>query len=212
MRKKVIIIVASVVGVLLISGGVVGALVLTRGAAPQPAKTTPFDPTKGHSNSDPALQESQTKPDLSVDLGACSLVTQGAIEQALGIKTQPADNRGYGHEGTGDEAQSCVFAFSADSNASNRLTVTVTKFANQDNADLAMSGFKNEANIDSLGDAAYFVSQPGDANQKQNAYALTVFKDLKQYDFTILQPVPGDIYTDASAKAALVATAKTATF
>ena len=213
MRKKVIIIVASVVGALLVTGGVVGALYFINHGAPKPtAKVAAFDPTKGHSNADPTLQESQTTPDLSVDLGACSLVTQGAIEAALGVKTQAADNRGYAHEGAGDASQSCVFAFSADSNASNRLTVTVTKFANQATRTLAVTGFADATKVDSLGDSAYFTSQPGDRNLKQDQYTLFVFKGLMGYDFTILQPTPGDTFTSTSAQTDLTSVAKTATF
>jgi len=213
MRKKVIIIIASVLGAVIVTGGVVGALYLINHGAPKPAaKVATFDPTKGHSNADPTLQESQTKPDLSVDLGACSFVTQGSIEAALGIKTQPADNRGYGHEGSGDVSQSCVYAFSADNNAANRLTVTVTKFMNQDNATASKSDFSGATKVSDLGDVAYFTSQLNETGLNQDQYALFVFKDLKRYDFTILQPVPGDTYSVSSAQAALTAIAKTATF
>jgi hypothetical protein len=213
MRKKVLIIIASVVGAAIITGGVVGALYAFNHGAPKPAaKVAAFDPTKGHSNSDPTLQESQTTPDLSTDLGACSIVTQGSIEAGLGMKTQAADNRGYGHEGSGDISQSCVYALSADNSASNRITVTVTKFASQDNATMAASGYTTATKVANLGDAAYFTSQLGDTGLKQDQYELVVFKDLKSYDFVILQPVPGDAYSESSAQAALTAIAKTASF
>jgi hypothetical protein len=201
MHKKLVIIIAIFVGVLIVASGVIGAMVvLNRNNA---ASNSPMTAT---TDTDPSKQEDQTTPDLSVDLGACTVVSYSTISEALALyipEVRDANNRGFGYEGNGDRSQSCVYAFSSKDNQSNRLTVTVTEFSNEANKSNTILDHKDNVSVAGIGESAYFATST-DAVANQTSYSLFVIKDMKLYTFVILQNEDTDKFTAASAKEALV--------
>jgi hypothetical protein len=207
MHKKAIIVIAIIVGLLIITSGVVGAvLVLNKKTSP-----TTSDQTPATVNGGPEEQEAQTTPDLSVDLGACTVVTHTDVSESLAptiTSVRDAVNRGFGYERNGDKSQSCVYPFSADDNLSNRLTVTVTEFSSATNKSDAEQAIEDFSEVTGIGEKASFMSALGTTDFKQNTYSLFVIKDMKMYLFAIAQPTDSDKFTAASAQSALETLAK----
>jgi hypothetical protein len=201
MHKKVVIIIAIAVGVLITVSGVVGTiLVLNRDT------TTP--PTTSTIEINDSEQESQTTPDLSVDLGACTIVSYYTISEALALyipEVREANNRGFGYEENGDRSQSCVYAFSAKNNLYNRFTLTVTEFLNETNKNNVILAHKDDTIVAGLGEKAYSATN---TEAKQTSYSLFMIKDMKLYTFVILQGAV-DQFTETSAHEALATIAKT---
>jgi len=214
MQKKALIIVISIVAVLVIAGGVTGALLLAKVA--QPLRTTadmsdtPTAPVIDNEKQteDPSKQDATATPNLSVDLGACTIITQATIQTAIGNKATvaAADNRGYSKEANGDGIQQCVFSFAADGSLNNRYVTRVTSFANEASKTNSLGALGEYATVSGLGEAAFFSaeSEPqDDRTAARNDYTLYVVKDMKLYMLTIAQPGDADLFTSLTAQAAL---------
>jgi len=222
MQKKALIIVGSIVAVVLIAGGVTGVLLLAKVSRPtalEPEKTIVTTPSNDETPvTDPSKQSTNVKPDLSVDLGACTAVTQADVKAAVGnaITVNAADNRGYSKEVNGNGVQLCVYAFTNDGSLNNRYTTQVTNFASDTFKNGTKDGISSEAAvIAGISDAAYFstIAKPADSRTAaRTTYSLYVFKGLKLYAFEIAQPGDNDRFTSASAQTALTTIAKSAKF
>lgn len=206
MHKKLIVIIAVIVGVLIIAAGVVGAItVLNKQHDAQKAEET-----AKNWDADPTKQEAQTTPDLSVDLGACTVVSAETIANSLKppvTEVRDAENRGFGYEMNGDRSQSCVFAFSAADNLMNRFTLTVTEFKDDTNKKNAVTELANYTMVSGIGEKAGYQAA-SDENLKQDSYILIFIKDMKQYTLGILQPSEGDVFAKDTAQTALEKIAK----
>lgn len=207
MHKKAIIIIAVIAGILIIASGVVGVIVaLNRSATPSQADTS-----TAAADADPSKQEERTTPDLSVDLGACTIIPFSTITKNLKppvADVRDAENRGFGYEGNGDRSQSCVFAFSADSTTDNRFTIIVTEFKDDTNKNNAVKGLEDYEAVTGIGDHAGFISSQDSEVIKQNTYTLLVITGSKQYTFTLAQPSESDVFTKPTAQTALEAIAE----
>ena len=203
-HKKVIVVLASAVGVLIIAAGVFGAIYAldkTLNAPEQIVETNP----------DPNLQEQQTVADTSIDLGACTLVSRTDIATAAGdAVTNVADgmNRGFGHEASGDVSQTCVYPFNDGQNEDDRLTVTVTEFDSTENKSTAIDGFVDQTVVENLGERAYYVYTETEADDEgvteaTYSYSLYFFTELKLYYLTIIQPSTTNKFTQESARTTL---------
>jgi mannitol-specific phosphotransferase system IIBC component len=168
------------------------------------------DPTKA----DPANQESQTKPDLSLDLGACNAVTKSSVVSALGARVQTigdAINRGYAKENDGIESQSCTFALSSADTQDDRYTTTVTVFSTSDSLTASKAAFANISKVNGIGDVAYYETietsaSPGTA--AEHTYDFYIFSGSKLYTLAITQEADSDVFVSNSAEDALVTIAK----
>lgn len=208
MHKKAVIIIAIIVGVLIITSGVVGAIVALNRSV-EPAKV---DPTVATKDVDPLKQEDQTTPDLSVDLGACTTIPLITITKNLKppvTDIRDAENRGFGYENGGNRSQSCVYAFSAENNLNNRLTITVSEFKDNTSKSDAIKGLEDYEAVSGIGEEAGFTSSQDAEFLKQNTYSLFVIKGQEQFTFAITQPSESDVFTVTTAKAALEEIAKT---
>jgi len=202
MHKKLIIIIAIVVGVLIIAAGVVGAITVLN--KQNNAKTV--EETAKNWDADPSKQEAQTTPDLSVDLGACTTLSVETISDSLKpnvTEVRDANNRGFGYEMNGDRSQSCVYAFSASENLSNRFTLTVTELKDDTNKKNAIADLANYTEVSGVGEKAGFLFE-GNEDLMQNSYTLIVVKDMNRYTLNILQPSDDDAFTKDNAQAALL--------
>lgn len=206
MHKKAVVIIAIIAGLLIIASGVVGTILILN-----PNKANQSAGPESSVDIDPLKQEEQTTPDLSVELGACTAVSHDDIANALSpmiTEVRDANNRGFGYEGNGDKSQSCVYAFSAENNLSNRLTVTVVEFKDETNKANAAMGLEDNTAVSGIGDKAAFSSQVDTDVLKQHSYSLFVIIDMKQYALTILQPSDSDKFTAETAQTALETIAK----
>jgi len=220
MPKKALLIVISIVSILVIAGGVTGALLLAKVARPsdtavQPVTTAPVEDTG--ENEDPSKQDPNVKPDLSVDLGACTLIPQASVQAAVGnkITVAAADNRGYSKEFGGDGTQLCVYSFVTDGSLNNRFTTRVTKFPDEKSKTAAITDLEDVISVSGLGDTAFFSSSSEPASGKtpaRNDYSLYIFKDLNFYSLSIAQPGDKDLYTANTAQAVLQTIAQSAKF
>ena len=212
MSKKLIII--SVVSILVISGGVVGALLLTKGQPkPSTTDTVAFD--------NQPKTKVETKADLSKDYGACELVKKDFIKSTLGKSAdslQGPDNVGRAYVGNGDESQTCVYSFAAGGTidnsfgADNGFSVTVYAFKDQTTLDTLQAVENTHAvAVSNLGDSATFTTY-ADFNPGQTQYILTVYSGLKYYAYTLTQPTKSATFTQASAKTALLDIANSVTY
>ncbi len=210
MNKKALIITLSIIGVLLVSGGVFGALVLFGNSSESNTESVTKKGDQGLSK-----QEADVIPDLSLDLGACTIVTKTQITTALAsydITTiSEGHDRGIADTGRGIKAQSCVFVFNNSTDINDRLTVTVNKFPNDATKMTALSGFtttdqasglQNQSTISSVGEAAFYGTSQ-DPALSINTYVVFVFKDDKQYDITLSRPSATDMFTATTAKTVL---------
>jgi hypothetical protein len=206
MHKKAIIVIAIIVGLLIVTSGVVGAILVLNKKTDSNTGVIP-----GTVNGSPEEQESQTTPDLSVDLGACTVVSQADVSGAVSPQiatVRDAVNRGFGYEKNGDKSQSCVYPFSADSNLTNRLTITVTAFNNETNKNNSISDLNDFTAVQGIGEKAAFTSETDETSLQQNTYSLFFINDMTLYRFTIAQPIDGDKFTAATAQSALETLAK----
>lgn len=203
MHKKVIIIIAIIVGLLMVGGGIVGAILISqRPATPAASTESPVSDL----DADPAKQEAQTTPDLSIDLGACTAVTHEVLNEALvpPLKdVRDAINRGFGHEANGDKSQSCVYPFSVENTLNNRFTLTVTEFKDATNKADAIKGLASYTELPDIGEKAGY-SAATDTDLKQNSYMLLFVEDMKLYSLILLQPLDSDVFSKETAQAALV--------
>lgn len=208
-HKKLIIVIAIAVGALIITSGVIGAVLsINRQVAPEVAVApAPQD-------SDPTKQEAETTPDLSVDLGACTVVDFATIQSALGnvvTTIQPAINRGVGRDQFDGQSQSCIYGFTTEDTTNDRLTITVAQFASESIKGDAVAGYKDiAASVASIGEQAYFLITTDKTTVEGNPYPvdrrmyeLSFFDGLKLYTFTITQPAADDALTAQTAQAAL---------
>lgn len=211
-RNKVFLIIASLVGVIMIAAGVVGALSVLNRAADTPSETIPDQTTE--LSDDPAKQEAQTLPDLSEDFGACTVITKDQVAAALSptISSVPDfKNRGFGYLQGGDKAQTCLYDFSDGARLNDRLLITVTQFSEASHADDVQKGLKEDkaTAVSGLSNTAYFATSSDNEELNETRYALHIFKDDKQYTFELIQPFDGNDFTVESARSALTRLAET---
>ena len=219
MSKKALIILISFASIIVIAGGVVGALVLIKGSADKVTDSNQSEVAKDDSrDTDPSKQEETVTPDMSIDLGACTILTQATLQSTLtpAIKTVgEAVNRGYTKEFNGDELQSCIFGFTADNSMENRFTTTVTRFTKDTSKEAAIKGFAGATTADNIGDIAYYLTSnapEGESTPARNDYGLYVFKGMKLTSFVISQPGTSDVFTEATAQEKLRTLAQSIVF
>lgn len=224
MIKKVPLLIISIAAIAVVAGSVVGVLALTNGfgvvSTESEASQTPDKDSKDNKPeyADPSKQESQTTPDLSKDLGACTILSRESIVAATQQRVATvgaAVNRGYASESDGDGSQGCTYAFSDVDALNDRLGVTVTTFSTNERLAASKSAYTNEEKVDGIGDAAYFMSVSTESSAgtpAQNSYSLSIFKGSKLYVITIAQPTDSDAFTRSTAREAIVEIASTAKF
>jgi hypothetical protein len=200
MNKKVIII--SIIGVVVIAGLAVAALVYFRQSS--------YDPTGQAANDLPLTA------DLSKDFGACTMIEKSLISDTLGVDSlQGPDNIGLVHQKNDIDSQQCVYSFvdggniENSFNASNGFSIQVQKHANQASVDdSAAMLVADDASITvaGIGDQAAFVVRSGEGSAFTKN-TLSVFSGSTRYDFAISQPtdVVTFIASDAQAKLELLA-------
>lgn len=207
---KALIIIGSTLGVMVVALSVVIGLYLWQGAPNDEGDTTPSDAQTF--TFDPAQQESQTVPDLSTDLGACTTVSAAMITSALqpvALTPGEADNRGVGFEGEGSQSQSCVYRFNEGPALIDRLTITVTTHPTLTVRDAYIEGLEDTTPVEAIQQAAYFISSQTD---DENRYMLVVAHELRTTSFLVQQPTEMDVFDSASAREVLVTLATQATY
>ncbi len=165
--------------------------------------------------------------DTSKEYGACTLVSQEAIQTALGALAASLQEkvnlgriqnpvRGEAGKAVAPDTQACVFAFIPNGtlensfNTHNALTVSAGVFSSQHDATQAVSLIKQDDGmrpVEALGDAA-FLSGPTPSSATTSAITLTVIDGIHQYQYRISQPTKKPVLTEAQVEAALQTLAK----
>lgn len=209
------------IGILVLtSAGTVGAMYLIQQAHPK-ANTSDETPD------DRKDKSSGFQVDTSKDYGACTLVEQSIITEALGplaaslqekVNIGRIQNAARGEAGktVAPDTQACVYAFVPGGtlenifNSNNGLTVSAGVFASQQDATLAATLIQEDEGmrpVEALGDAA-FLSGPTPSTGNTGVTALTVIDGTHQYQYRISQPTESPVLTDAQVEAALITIAK----
>jgi hypothetical protein len=206
MNKKVIIF--SVIGIVIIALGVVGALYLFK----QPAKTSTVAST-------PTV--TKTTVDTSKDYGACTLLTKSTIQSTIGAAAahlQGPDNLGRVFVNNGDESQICIYGFVTGGTLENSFNIAngfsdeIYIHKDQASVDAAkQAAISGILPVSGLGDSATYYTHT-DTTIKKITYVLMVYSKLKHYTYTISVPLADKTFTSASAEVALKTIAATVTY
>jgi hypothetical protein len=204
MSKKAIII--SLIAMLVVAGGVVGALVLYKNPLASTFGTDPSVPLAA---------------DTSKDYGACTLLDNATILSALGVSSADLygpNNMGRIYSHLGDESQTCVYSFvpggTIDNgfHIENSLSVEVYVYKNQSTKDkVVIDPNYTPAVVTGVADSATFAGIKSD-DPSASQYVLKAVSGLKTYTFTLTKPTDGNTFTDSSARTALETIAKSATY
>lgn len=169
--------------------------------------------------------------DLSKDYGACSLLDLSFVKSTLASAAsdlQEPENMGIVNDKPiGDDveavvadSQICTYAFIPGGtiengfNASNGLTIQVTKYTNE-SGPLALieqaEGITDNTEIIGLGDAAFYTSNTVSQEMGSTySFRLQVFDGDQSFEYTIRQPAETATFTTESGQAALVKLATSA--
>lgn len=202
MNKRVIVLGTLVL--IIVASGIFGALYVLNNHDAATSENKDFSP-------DPAKQESQTQPDLTRDLGACEdypIEVKDILGDRADYVSEP-DNRGIGHEPSGDTTQSCVYHLKQNETGDNRLTLSVTEFLNDKNKQAALDAFSEQKNVKSEFndgqhlDGAYYISTNAD-DSAQRTYTVYVFFQNQLIQYQLDQPAASDAFDERSAEQALL--------
>jgi hypothetical protein len=197
MKKSLLIALISIVGILVVAGGVVGALWLFNGSQNET------------SNDDQEFVEK--------DLGTCQLVTRDSVVSALGESVETVGqpmNAGYALDSDG-EVQTCYFSLSEEPSPYQRLTVSQTIFENTEAKQLAIKRFAELENIGGIGELTYYASvdmESGEDIPERTLSALYVFSAMELYTFELLMPEDVITLDSEAVQAALQSIAETVDF
>jgi len=187
--KKLLIIALSVVGILTIAGGVVGALVYFSGNPQSTNETAEI-----------------IVPDK--ELGACDLLEKQIIATGLGDNVSAvADGQdaGYALDQSG-EAQRCNYALNDNDDAFNLFSAGVTVFTSNEEKDASIARFETTTNVGGIGEFTFYNSaniEAGPDVTANNFYGLYVFNGQSLYSYELTVPSDGDTFTDETGRDAL---------
>lgn len=157
-----------------------------------------------------------TTPDLSVDYGACDLLSTDTIKSILGLGSDnlfAGFDTGKGSSGGGDSAQNCVYGFKdkviviSNDMLLDTFYTTVYIFGDDARKDAARNVYDSGDVILGLGDKAAFFEKSGETLDYTN-YEVRVGNGLLDYSFSIRQSKDSTLFTSASAKSKLTELAK----
>lgn len=203
MNKRVIVL--GILIVIIVASGIFGALYVLNNHDAATTENKDFSP-------DPAKQESQTEPDLSRDLGACEsypIKVKDVLGDRVDYVSEP-DNRGIGHEPSGDTTQSCVYHLKQNETGDNRLILSVTEFSNDTNKQAALDAFneqksiKSELDDEQNIDGAYYVNANTGEDSTQHTYSVYVFFQNRLIQYQLDQPASSGTFDEQSAEQALL--------
>ncbi len=195
-KRKLFLVIISVIGAMLVAAATVFILWLTQPKAVEPPKDT----------------SSTIVPDLSKDYGACQLLTKDTIKTALGSKAadlQDGSNSGRLHYSAGVEGQYCSYDFT-NNPANGTFKAEVSVYQGSADAQAIMALLADDTTKESLsltnGDGFYSsnVDKVSQDSPEVQHFVLTFFSQEKQYTLSINQPRETVTFDDTSAKAALV--------
>jgi hypothetical protein len=185
--KKPLVIILSIIGVLVVAASVKGALVLL-GGINSPSEEPEF---------------------VEKDLGTCSVVSHATVAETLDPYSETVGqpvNTGYALDQSG-EAQRCTYALQQEASSDNQFTVGETVFENAEEKTAAVARFSELESVGGVGELTYYTSVEMEKTPDLAArtlYALYVFNGSTQYDFELVVPTKSTDLTDATAKAALL--------
>jgi hypothetical protein len=165
------------------------------------------------SNTPPPEQpvSTETTPDLSVNYGACDLVSVSEIKASLGETADTISegfNTGRGYESNGNSAQNCVYGLSEKVTSitsemlDNSLYTTVYVYGSQESKDADQAVYTSNTVVTGIGDKAVFINS-SDADLKTTKYELRVASGMRYFAFTLKQATDSTLLDEPSAIAAL---------